>query len=90
MTREGLLPGRGLELAVCANIGPVEALASQAVPDVARLVGDPLFVDVFVHARQEAHDLAAARIDADGASRRASMTSMDSVLVSSQGRAMKA
>src|SRR4029077_11963404 len=33
----------------------------------ARLVGDPFLIDGVVHARQDAHDLAATRIDANGA-----------------------
>ena len=36
---------RGLQLAVLADIGPVEPLALEAVPDEAGLVRDPLFVD---------------------------------------------
>ena len=48
------------------TIGPVEALQAQAVDDLAGLVGDPLLVHRLVDARQDAHDLAAARIDADG------------------------
>ena len=35
-----------------------------------RLVRNPFFVDVVVGARQDAHDLAAARVDADGAAKR--------------------
>ena len=46
--------------------GPVEALQAQAVDDVAGLVGDPLLVHRLVDARQDAHDFAAAGIDADG------------------------
>ena len=62
---EGVVPGRGLELALPPHIGLVEPLESQAVPDVARLVGNPLLVDGVVLPRQDAQDLAAARIDAD-------------------------
>ena len=52
-----------------ADIGPVEALRRAGRRDVAGLVGDPLLVDRLVDARQDAHHLAAARVDADRASR---------------------
>ena len=68
--RERLAPGRGPQAAVLADIGPVEALRPQAVPDEAGLVGDPLLVHRLVDARQDAHHLAAARIDADGRAER--------------------
>ena len=63
--REGLVPGRLDELAGLAHIRPVEPLVAQAVDGVTGLVGDPLLVDVVVHPRQHAHDLRAARVDAD-------------------------
>ena len=57
---------RGLpQAAVDAHVRPVEALEPQPVDDVAGLVGDPLLVHRLVHARQDAHHLAAAGIDAD-------------------------
>ena len=64
-SRRQLLGGRGqrfvpadrLEASVAAQIRAVEALGSEAVGDVAGLVGDPLFVDVVVGAGQDAHDL---------------------------------
>ena len=63
---EGFGPARRLELAVgAAHIGPVEPLAAQAVAGVARLVGDPLLVDVLVQPRQHAQHLAPARVDPD-------------------------
>ena len=62
---ESLLPGGRAQAAVLAHEGPVEALQAQAVHDLAGLVGDPLLVHRLVHARQDAHDLAAAGIDAD-------------------------
>ena len=62
---ERLGPTRGLQLAVDAHIGTVETLRLQAVDDVARLVGNPFLVDRVIDARQDAHDLAAARIDPD-------------------------
>ena len=68
--REGLAPGGGHELAVLAHVGPVEALRLQAVGDMAGLVGDPLLVHGVVDARQDAHHLAAARVDADGRAER--------------------
>ena len=51
--------------AVPADVGPVEPLRAQPVPDEARLVRDPLLVHRLVEARQDAHDLAVARVDAD-------------------------
>ena len=62
---ERLRPRRRLEPAVEAHIGLVEALDPQAVDDVARLVGNPLLVHLVVDARQDAHHLAAAGVDAD-------------------------
>ena len=62
---KGLGPGDGLEPAVAAHIGPVEALAFQPVAGEAGLVRYPLLVHVLVQARQHAHDLGAAGIDAD-------------------------
>ena len=55
----------GAQPAVLADIGLVEPLRAQPVDDVAGLVGNPLLVHVVVDARQDAHHLAAARIDAD-------------------------
>ena len=63
--RERLRPGRRPQPAMFANVGLVETLAAQAIDHVAGLVGDPLLVHVVVDARQDAHDLAPARIDAD-------------------------
>ncbi len=67
---EGLVPAGRRELAVPPDIRPVEPLGAQAVPDMAGLVGDPLLVDGVVDARQDAHDLAPAGIDSDGAAER--------------------
>ena len=60
---EGLGPGRRLQPAVPADIGPIETLPFQAVAGEAGLVGDPLLVDVVVQARQHPHDLGAAAVD---------------------------
>jgi hypothetical protein len=51
--------------AVAPHVGPVEALAAQAITGETGLVGDPLLVHGLVQARQNAHDLVAAGIDAD-------------------------
>ena len=67
---KGLVPARRNELPLLSHIRPVETLGAQAVPDMARLVGDPFLVDGVVHARQDAHHLPPARIDADGAAER--------------------
>ena len=66
------------------------SLRLQAVDDVPRLVGNPFLVDRVVDARQDAHDLAAARVDSDREQPSASITSINSVLAYSQGRAWKA
>ena len=58
-------PGRRYQAAVLPDIGLVEALRAQAVDHVAGLVGNPLLVHVVVDARQDAHDLAPAGVDAD-------------------------
>ena len=65
MAENASRPGRGLQLAVDAHVRPVEPLRAQAVDHVPRLVGNPLLVDRLVDARQDAHHLAAARVDAD-------------------------
>ena len=67
---ERLVPARRLKLTVPPDIGAVEPLGAQAVPHMAGLVGDPLLVDGVVDARQDAHHLASARIDADSAAER--------------------
>ena len=48
-----------------ADIGLIEPLRAQTVDDMTGLVGNPLLVHVLVGARQDAHHLAAARVDAD-------------------------
>ena len=55
----------GAQLAVLAQKRPVEALGLQAIDDLAGLVGNPFLVHGVIDARQDAHDLAAARVDAD-------------------------
>ena len=60
------IPPRGrIELSVLANVGLVETLGAQAVDDVTGLVGNPLLVHIVIDARQDAHDFAAAAVDAD-------------------------
>ena len=63
-------PARRAQLAVLANVRMVEPLRPEAVAGKARLVGDPLLVDVVVVARQDAHHFAPARVDADGRAER--------------------
>ena len=67
---ERLRPARGLERAVDAHVRAVEPLRLKPIDDVPRLVGDPFLVDRIVDARQDAHDLAAARIDPDRGAQR--------------------
>ncbi len=62
---KGFTPGRRLQLAVLAHIGPVQPLAGQAIAGVAGLVGDPFLVDLVIGARQHAHHLVGAAVDAD-------------------------
>ena len=64
---KGLRPGRRLQLAAGAHIGPVQTLTHQAIAGIARLVRDPLFIDLFIDPRQHAHNLSAACINANGA-----------------------
>jgi hypothetical protein len=45
---EGLAPAEAAQLAAIADVGPVETLRAQTVPDEAGLVGNPLFVDRLV------------------------------------------
>src|SRR6202007_458692 len=66
--REGPLPRRRAELAVLADIGPVEPLRAQAVDDMARLVGDPLLVHGLVYARQDESYLAAVGVGCESLS----------------------
>ena len=58
-------PARLAQLALLAHPRPVEAVADQRVDVVARLVVDPLLVHVLVDARQDAHHLALADVEAD-------------------------
>src|SRR5690606_10907487 len=60
--RERFAPRCRHQPAVLADIGRIEALRPEAVPDEAGLVGDPLLVHRLVHARHDAHHLAATRI----------------------------
>ncbi len=53
------------ELALLAHPRPVEPVADQRVDMVARLVADPLLVHVLVDAREDAHHLALADVEAD-------------------------
>ena len=63
---EGVAPGGRMQLPILANVGLVEALGAQSVDHMAGLVGNPFLVHGVVDARQDAHDLAPAGIDADG------------------------
>ena len=63
-------PGRGPQFAILAQIGAVQPLAAQPVPDKACLVGNPFFVHAVVVARQDAHDFATLGIDPDVAAQR--------------------
>jgi hypothetical protein len=58
-------PAGRAQSTVLADIGPVEALRLEAVPNETGLVGYPLLVDVLMGAREDPHDFAAAGIDAD-------------------------
>ena len=60
----------GRSLPLFAHVGLIEPLRAQTVDHVARLVGNPFLVDVIVGARQDAHHLAAAGVDADGGAER--------------------
>ena len=48
-----------------AHHGRVQALALQSVISEARLVRDPLLVDLLVKSGQDTHNLCATRVDAD-------------------------
>jgi hypothetical protein len=63
--RQRLRPAGRAQPAAVTDIGPIEALRLQPVPDEAGLVGDPLLVHVLMGARQDPHHLATARIEAD-------------------------
>ena len=63
---ESLRPARGSKGAVDAHVRAVQPLRLKPIDNVPRLVGDPFLVDRIVDARQDAHDLAAARVDPDG------------------------
>ncbi len=67
---KGFLPGRRLQAAVHAQIGLVEPLGAQSVDHMAGLVGNPFLIHVVIAARQDAHHLAPARVDADRRSER--------------------
>ena len=62
---QSFVPASFAQLAVLADIRRVQTLAAQAVPNVTRLIGNPLFVYAIVVARQDTHDLAAFGINAD-------------------------
>ena len=62
---KGFRPCGFAQLAVFAQIRPVEPLRLEAIDDLPRLVGNPFLVHRVVDARQDAHHFAPARIDAD-------------------------
>ena len=63
---ERVAPRGGVQPAVLADVRLIEALRAQTVDHVPGLVGNPLLVHLVVDARENAHDLASTRIDADG------------------------
>ena len=67
---ESLRPTRGPQPAVDTNKWTIKSLRLQAIDDVPCLVGDPFFVDRIVDPRQDAHDLATARIDPNRGAKR--------------------
>ena len=67
---EGFVPGRRPQSAVVTQVRLIEPLRSQPVDDVAGLVGNPLLVHLVVGAGQNTHDLAPARVDANGGAER--------------------
>ncbi len=62
---ERLGPTSRLQLAVNLHVRPIDALHLEPIDDMTRLIGDPLFVDRFVDARQDTDHFAATRVDAD-------------------------
>jgi hypothetical protein len=67
---ERVAPVADAQLAVTSDHRRVQAPLLQSVVREARLVGDPLLVDVLVQARDDAHDLGRARVDPDVAADR--------------------
>ena len=63
--RQRLGPACRAQRAVVADIGLVQPLAAQAVPDIAGFVAQPFFVHAVMVARQDAHDFAALGVDAN-------------------------
>ena len=63
---ESLRPARGSKGVVDTHVRAVQPLRLKPIDNVPRLVGNPFLVDRIVDARQDAHDLAAARVDPDG------------------------
>ena len=59
------LPVRLAQLVLLTDPRPVEAVAHQRIDVVARLIADPLLVHVLVDARQDAHHLTLADVEAD-------------------------
>ncbi len=57
-----LPPARLAQLAVLTNVGCIQTLAPQSVPNKARLVGNPFLVHAVMVARQEAHHFAPLRV----------------------------
>ena len=55
-------PFRFAQLSVFANVGCVQALAAQTIPDKARLIGNPFFIHAVMVAWQEPHHFAALRV----------------------------
>ena len=63
--RQSLAPARTAQLATLADVGRIEPLTPQAVPDEAGLVADPFLIHAVVVARDDPHHFAALGIDAD-------------------------
>ena len=62
---EGFVPGDSLKPSVAPEVRPVETLHAQSIPHMARLVGNPFFVDCVVDPRQDAQHFAPAAVDAN-------------------------
>ena len=65
-----LTPAGGLQFAVHADIGFVQPLTAQTVPDKAGLVGNPFLVHAVMIARQNAHHFTALCVHPDIAAQR--------------------
>ena len=69
-SRQSFGPACFAQLSILTNVGCVQTLAAQAIPNKARLVGNPFLIHAVMIAREEAHDFTAFGVHANVGAKR--------------------